>query len=414
MSSKVQDTNKRFRNASCGTDNRGKVRYRTKKYILNTLKYTVSLLFFSYLYIFLAHIGELPALFEKYTGPQVRNATNQIYETQIQALLKKMQVGDYNPSEFYYAMLDTVTAEPVYRYTRDLLQAAEHPNRGVPPEIKDDLESMVTYPALLEWLKSPKGGFAEVFKYEFTRYVRSHGYIRDMRVVNTERDILWKTGAGEYENGLGENYMDDTGFSRTVKANGRLVGYLQGKWDPAGMLNMTAFSHLAYGAHALILDSNFKVINPDANLASFQQWMRDSKYIGPLAGREDGVRFIHQRNPAYTILIAYPAPSWVYYFVRLLLGALLLGLGAYLYFYISGHWNSIFRQKDEDISAKQLLHGALQLNAETLHFTRDAHKALVQFREAELEKIALIGGHLTYMHKKLNDVMQNNNLIDRD
>lgn len=367
------------------------------------------------LYIFLAHTRQLPALFEKFTGDLVRNKTENFYEVNMSGLLAKAQTGQFQPSAFYMSVVDTVAREPSYLYVQDILKAVQTGDEAAPEEVRDDLHSIVTYPALLEWIRNPKGSFAEVFKYEFIRYVKTFDYIQDFRVVTRDRNILWKIGEAQYENGLGEIFINAKGFSQPIYHDGILKGYIQGGWDRAKMIKRTALSDLAYGVKAFILNSNFELL--DANMkveegSQLSRYIRDNAYIGPLSGRHSGYRFIHTKSD-YSILFIYPATPVTFYLLRILLALILAALCLYLYYYLKNNWRVLFPQKNEKRDAEQLLQSSIQLNADAINFVRETQRAIVQIKETELEKVMLISGHISFMHKKLNNLLQDDNLLDR-
>ena len=233
-----------------------KVRYRTKKYIRKGFAYTVTTLFTVMMYIILAHRDGLPELFDYYTGDIVREYTGELYQEMMAPFFsdkKKKAVAGASPVRNF---LDTLTREPRYLYTQDLIEALSMATDEVPAGVRDDLYSMATYPALVEWIKNPRGNYASIFQYEFIRQLDSYSYLQEIAVFNSEKTRIWARGdAGQIATGRDWEHLGSEGFSVAVKERGQTVGYIQGNWDVAQMGGYPEVAHPGLGISGVMISA---------------------------------------------------------------------------------------------------------------------------------------------------------------
>ncbi|MES0489623.1 MAG: hypothetical protein ABUK01_06515 [Leptospirales bacterium] len=389
------------------------MRYRTKKYLKKTLYYSLFTIITSLSYFIAAHKKILPALMEFYTGEAIREATQPLYnyyaivfeDSEIEVEESRRNMHDY---------LDIITRESSYLYGKDLLQAkaAEADLSG---PFQKEAHVLATHPGLMQWLKNTRGKYAEVFQYEFLRYVKNVDIVKNLTVMDNSGKVLYPDKTKDFEGAIPEKdfTIEDSRFFIKVKSQDVLLGYISAEMDRFGYkLDHFNVPQPAYGITALFVDSKGKVLNRDKFIGYSVEWIRDGYYTGPMGGRKGEARILSQKIGNHNLVFIYEARHWLFYLFKLLfIIALPVTLLIFL-LYLRKNIGNIVQWIKAETKGKEILESAILLQKESIEFSKECEEKMVEMRVAELEKLRLIGRHLEGLHSALENRSSDNKLLN--
>jgi len=389
------------------------MRYRTRKYLKRTFFYCIFTAVVSVVYILSAHKKILPALMEYYTGQAIRTLTQPVYDSYAN-VFEGDETGITEPGLNFYDVLDIVTRESYYSYGRDLLsaKAAETDVSGL---FQKDAHNLATHPGLIEWLSNTRGSYAEVFKFEFLRYVKSVNLVKNITILDKSGKIQYPDKSGSYEGTIPDEdfLIEDSHFFIKVKSQNSLIGYISAEIDRYGYkLDHFSVPEPAYGFTSLFVDSRGKVLNRDSYFAYSNEWIQDGYYTGSAGGRKGDARILSQKIGDHTLIFIYKARHWSFYLFQLLfIIALPLTFVTFL-LYLRKNIGNIIQWLKAETKGKEILESAIVLQKESIEFSKECEERMVEMRVAELEKLRLIGRHLEGLHAALENRNSDNKLLN--
>ena len=285
-------------------------------------------------YIILAHRGGLPELFDYYTGDFVRDKTENFYNQTFAPLFEDINVSTAASAVLTGdSLLDAITREPRYLYTLDLIEAISQATSDIPSGVRDDMLSMSSHPALVEWVKNPRGIYASIFRYEFIRLLDGYPYMQEVAIYNNSRKLLWRRGdesaVARLRQAADWERIGLDGFSMAIKERGRVIGYVQGNWESARMSPFPEISQPGLGVHAVIISRSGELLYPQELTPVAARLFSENSYLGPLSGTFHDLKVWSSDYGNSRVVFFYPSAPWTFYVLQLDLYALLF-LAAYI------------------------------------------------------------------------------------
>lgn len=362
-----------------------------------------------------AHRGWLPELFDYYSGDFIREHTEGLYRESVAVFFPEEKKGFQASRGFgFQNMLDLLTREPRYLYTKDLMEALSEQPHEVPPRVRDDLYSMASFPALVEWIKNPRGQYASIFQYEFIRQLDSYSYLQEVAIYNSEKKHLWrkKGKAQSIPKGGDWEHITQKGFSIAIKERGRTIGYIRGPLDALSMESYPEIAHPGLGVFGAMISSSSELLFPETLPPVLEKLFSRGAYIGPLAGEYAGLRVMSMNYGGGRVLFFYPAPGAGFYLLRIFLYSFLIAVVLFSgwLLYRKREIFSTGKKRDERVQA--LLGDSVKLNQQAILLAQDSQKSMLKVREQELEKLVMIGHHLSYLRKNLSETKDVEKLLD--
>ncbi len=379
--------------------------YRYKKRLLRVIYYLTSLVGIGYLYIEAAHRRLLPAVFEYYTGDLVRSRTAELYGA------AAFRPGDTTSASPRYAsnwhnVLDTLTREPGYLAAMNLLEHNLKVWENLPRNInrKELLLAMGSDATLVQWLRNPKSRFADVYQYEFLYRMDSYRYISGYRIMDNMGRDLYRSRAFDdtaVPATTEKLALEKKGFSIPITDESRLLGYLQGNWDPAWFPDLPTLAANQAGFLSFTLTSAGFVISPDIGYEDLESYLTEidnrKKYQGPLSGRLDGRRFVSATIDGLTMVVVFKAASWTFYLFQILL-YMAAGVVAWLSYAIIARLSAHLRKQPlvrRSVWLEEDLKSSYALQQNSLELLNESARYLSDIRRREADSIAWIAARLT-------------------
>jgi hypothetical protein len=413
------------------------MRYKTKKYIKKSVLYVFNAAVITLLYVIAAHKLYLPALFEFYTGDVVRKNTLVYYE-KYSGLFGAQSSGAETAAFDYMNLVDYLAREPDYLYINDILNTIESGSNAIrsaiSKEIKDDVISISTHPALVEWLKNPESPYASVYQYEAIRFIDGVASVHDYVIFAKDNKVLFSRGKLavkddssqadksadlEYNKGLAwvsvkhkgmrvGKFLADTGGLIPVDLNfensGMDVSYFLLSDSGKGLEQNGSQGGLQNGG-----TSRDKVVKKNISNTSFQKFVRDDVYHGPYAGIHDDYRFILKNFGRQSLLIIYKAESTFFYISKFILYIILVSFVIGLYILtkkgiLSTLLNDLFKKKQHS-DIDDLLKKSNEMTGEYAAMSVKFQSSLQQVKNQEIDRLRVISEHLGFLRQSVYQSM---------
>lgn len=388
--------------------------YRTRKYIFRSVRYVLITSFLTAFYIIAANSRNLPAVFEYYTGDTVREHTSSIYKKWFQQEPSAIADTAHDTSPLLWNTLDFITREPGYIQASNTLDVLKAKADSLHSDSRreNSLQQIATDPALVNWLRNPRGRFADIFKYEFIRNLDRRSFISDYAVFTVNGGSLHTTAGYKPDFRRTETaaYSEEK-FTHPVRDEGRIIGYFHGRWNPWQFPDLRTMAGSAGDTITFLINAEHKVLSDIAGrerisrFLEYKQKKSDSHlvYTGPVSGRMYRSRYLSAAGNNITIIAVYPAAGISFYVFRLMLYT--IGIAALVYLYIYGRKAyHLLRNRQFTPRRRWLEEGleeALELNRQTLDLNNTARKVLLTVREKEVETLEKISGHMATTSRKL-------------
>lgn len=387
--------------------------YRTRKYLIRTVLYTLFLLLSVTVFIFGAHQKKLPAVFEKYTGDFVREHTEGVYDRFFSDHVSQWNLKSQRyKGAMLWSILDSIAREPGYVYASDLLDSLSEQMKTI--AVNRNRQEMITRLrneiSLTEWLKEPGGMFASVYKYEFIRNIETFKYIDAYGVFDNEGKPLWQSRNFSYPLKKPEStpiQINPTGFSFSVNSDEKILGYVQGYWNPWQFPDLPVSGAIGKGVFSIVLNNKDEVISDIIVPEIYEQYFSGNdqkKYNGPLGGRRYPSRFLSStRNQIKTVLI-YPAAGTGYYFFKIGLYLILVILLVMAIKYTRRLYLLVTENKPKARSTwlEEGLSEAVALNRDTLKLAHESQAFLTNMKVQENSRLEKIAMHLSGIQRQVN------------
>jgi len=395
------------------------MRYKTRKYIRKTVLYLLNTTVIILLYVIAAQKLVLPAFFEYYTGDLVRKNTAVFYQTYLGSL-----AGDASgattetDSGGLMNLVDFMVREPNYLYLKNVLETIDATGEKVvshiPRKIKDDMVSVATHPALIEWVKNPKGEYAPIYQYEAIRFIDGLASLADYAVLGNDSKLLFSKGKAvdfpatdsapdlDYKDGL---------VSIVVKYRDKRIGKViadTGGQAPAEL----NFENTGLDVSYFILEGDTpekaRVVRQKVSPVHFQKWAKEGVYQGFFSGIHDGYRFLKKKTDRYNLIVVYRAESAFFYVFKfvlyLILVLFILGL---LYALKQKPWTVFFKNRGQD-NLEHLLKKSHEIGQDYAESALKIQNTLQQMKTQELDRLRLISDNLGFLRQSVYEAMDPN------
>ena len=386
-----------------------KMRYRTKKYILKTVQYILTVVISTVIYIIAAHTKNLPAFFELNTGDWVRKQTQGIYSTTLGGSKQKLtSSGNRTSNFFFWNALDFITSDPGYRYASVILDNLSETIKKLPQNRVALVSDLSSDFSIIHFLKNPKSKFAEVYKYEAKRHLKSYDFISSFGVYDLDNNIIIKSKNPVKTNRLSSKglFLSEHGFVVEIEHGDKVIGYVKGNWNLWKFPDLPFAGNLGNGAVGLIVDENDRVIVGNHIGQELNSLIVADKYVGPYAGRKYPYRFKYEMTYGMRVVIIYQATPVVYYIFKILI-FILLGLVLLYAIQFSSKLVDFIKQKTYEPKhawMKESLQRSIDLNEETLKVTQESQQYIHELKEQESQRLEAIAMRIASIDQKLPNV----------
>ncbi|MDH4262009.1 MAG: hypothetical protein OEV78_03080 [Spirochaetia bacterium] len=386
------------------------MRYKTKKYIKKSILYVFNTSVIIVLYTIAAHKFYLPAFFEFYTGNIVREKTLVYYEKYSGSSVESGEID-------YMNLVDYVTREPNYLYIKDILGAIEPSSKQtLPLQIKEDVTSISTFPALIEWIKNPYSKYASIYQFESIRFIDGFGSIDDYLVLDKANKVLFAKGKINV-NDLETVENSEVNYKKgivyvPVKHNGSQIGKLI--VDTGGLFQFNLnFENTGLDVSYFLLqvndNLNGKIINKHISDPGFQKWIRDNNYSGFYSGIHDGHRFLLKNYGHQNLVIIYKAESILFYVSKFILYIIgILTIASFYFFIQRGYFREFFKKK-KNSEIEELLKKSNEMAMEYASMSLKLQNSFYQLKNQEVDRLRIISEHLGFLHQSVYQGMDNEN-----
>ncbi|MDH4199338.1 MAG: hypothetical protein OEV66_03070 [Spirochaetia bacterium] len=343
----------------------------------------------------------LPAFFEYHTGETVRDYSDAYYKKYVEKYL--VGKGSEETQGFAYLdVMDRIVREPGFLYANDLLDILSMSNGEVSAELRSNIFSIVTNPAMMEWLDNPKGQFASVFQYEVIRNIESYDAFKGYAVIDANNKVLFVSKVSIIPDSFktaDEIFFQDGKVSMPVKQQGKTIGRFFAITGSAFNQYLN-FENTGYAVSYVVTDSKGNVLQ---NHIQDQRipWIQDKRYNGVFSGIQGGFRIVSRNFPDYHLILIYRAQSALFYVSRLLLYAIGLGLMVWLVYYIrKSAWN-LFETQYKRPDINRLLTQSSEISREYAALNLRFQNSMLDMRSQEMDRLKTISEHLTYLHQSV-------------
>ena len=386
-----------------------KMRYRTKKYILKTVQYILTVVISTVIYTIAAHTKSLPAFFELNTGDWVRKQTQEIYSATLGGSKQKITVSENRTSNFFFwNVLDFITSDPGYRYASVTLDNLTETIKKLPQNRVDLVSDLSSDFSIIHFLKNPKSKFAEVYKYEAKRHLESYDFISSFGVYDLDNNIVIKSKSPVKTNRLHSKglFLSEHGFVVEIEYGDTVIGYVKGNWNLWKFPDLPFVGNLGNGAVGLIVDENDTVIVGNHIGEELNSLIVADKYVGPYAGRKYPYRFKYEVTYGMRVVIIYQATPVVYYIFKILI-FVLLGLVLLYAIQFGSKLVNFIKQKTYEpkhVWMEESLQRSIDLNEETLKVTQESQQYIHELKEQESQRLEAIAMRIASIDQKLPNV----------
>jgi len=399
--------------------------YRSRKRLLQGIKYLLTIGVTLVLYMVFAHKMWLPAIFEKYTGEMVRANTIGLY-SQIHFLqtVEEDDDGGLHRQIQYRSLtkwdiLDIITRQSDYLFTVDILRS--YNNSPVDIEnIKKSVFNITTHTGLIEWLKNEKGQYAEIFKYEFLRYLETFKGFKQITIINEDGSVLYSSDTGEkvLEKPVENMEVKNNNLLNKVYSGEKYIGYIQVAMSAMNQNEDLNLPEMPFGMTNIILNNESYVDQTRAGEQDLGElpYVVKGKYVGIRSGVVNKTRVLSGRFGQGSVVIMYPRASIFSYVFKIFLYILLIatiGVTIYSFNKYKTHLNRWFYSSIKGMTEREiLLEQAINMQNSSVEFSKECSQKLIELKENEIHKIAALGEHLSYLHSKVEENSKNNLLND--
>ena len=386
-----------------------KMRYRTKKYILKTVQYILTVVISTVIYTIAAHTKSLPAFFELNTGDWVREQTQEIYSATLGDSKQKLTVPENRTSNFFFwNALDFITSDPGYRYASVTLDNLSETIKKLPQNRVDLVSDLSSDFSIVHFLKNPKAKFAEVYKYEAKRHLESYDFISSFGVYDLDNNIVIKSKNPVKTNRLHSKglFLSEHGFVVEIEYGDKVIGYVKGNWNLWKFPDLPFAGNLGNGAVGLIIDENDTVIVGNHIGQELSSLIVADKYVGPYAGRKYPYRFKYEMTYGMRVVIIYQATPVVYYIFKILI-FVLLGLVLLYAIQFGSKLVDFIKQKTYEpkhVWMEESLQRSIDLSEETLKVTQESQQYIHELKQQEGQRLEAIAMRIASIDQKISNV----------
>lgn len=282
-------------------------------------------------------------------------------------------------------VIDRLVQEKGYLHIQDISHSLQNSITALPKEKAEVVNRLNSSVSLLHWLEDPSGQLAPIYREQIENRLNQFVYIEAWTVYNHNKTPLLSKGGRLPLETLNEKIkIDKGGFSTPLYEGNRLMGYLQARW------NVFLFPELFINdsdedtVQTLLLTYDKDVIGGNSHSPKIKNYILANQYKGPLAGRQDGLRFYSFSVGSNTILFVYPAVSLLYYFFRIFLYLFVFVLLFLLFIFIQHYRNNQEEKEYNESSwADNKLQEAISLNQETMELTKEGHSMLFKQKQKD-------------------------------
>ena len=401
--------------------------YRSKKRLIQTIKYVVSIALTLFMYVVSAHKMWLPAIFEQYTGEMVRAKTIGVYSKMhfLQTIDKEdegsLLVESGSQPLTKWDILDIITRQSDYLFVSDVLRTYRNKPTDM-KKIEKNVFNVSTHTGLIEWLQNDKGKYAEIFKYEFLRYLETFPNFKDITILNDQGEIIYSSKAGGSKEEITKpstNMQITNNIVLNKIHNGdQYVGFIQITLSTTHSEENLKLAEMPFGMTNIILNNESYVDTRNLSQEDINTlpYVVKGKYVGIRSGVNNDKRILSGRFEQGSIIIMYPKASIVFYIFKIFLYLVLMGTTLFTIFLLKKYQKQVNQWFFSSIKVipvrEKLMEESIAMQHNSIEFSKECSQKLIELKENEIQKIAVLGEHLGFLHSKLDDKTKNNLLND--